>query len=368
MDRLQTPSPNPSQKEDYSLVGEGAAKAEAAGLSNPSWFRPKVDPAEIRRLMAKDDGRALRDTALWLGLMILFAAIGIALWPSWWSAPFWFAYGVLYGSASDSRWHECGHRTAFKSPWMNEVVYQIASFMLMRSPVVWRASHVRHHTDTIIVGRDPEIVAMRPPDLAKMVVNLFGLFDTWHLVRRMVLHISGRIHPEEAPYLRPKDHAKVFRVARIWIAIYAAVVALSFVLGSILPLMVIGLPRLYGAWHHVMTGALQHLGLAENVTDHRLNTRTVLMNPVSRFIYLNMNYHTEHHMFTMVPYYRLPELHELIKHELPAPDPSIFAAFRRLLPVLLRQLRNQQAVIVPALPDGATPFRPEVERLLPHAQ
>ena len=39
--------------------------------------------------------------------------------------------------------------------------------------------------------------------------------------------------------------------------------------------MVIGLPRLYGAWHHVMTGLLQHGGLADNVTDHRLNSRTV---------------------------------------------------------------------------------------------
>jgi fatty acid desaturase len=116
-----------------------------------------------------------------------------------------------------------------------------------------------------------------------------------------------------------------------------------------------------------MTGVLQHLGLAENVTDHRLNTRTVLMNPVSRFIYLNMNYHVEHHMFTMVPYYRLPELHELIKHDLPPPEPSIPAAFRRLWPVLKKQLTYKEAVIVPELPEGATPYRAEVARLLPHA-
>jgi len=89
----------------------------------------------------------------------------------------------------------------------------------------------------------------------------------------------------------------------------------SVQLGSILPLMRVGLPRIHGAWHHVMTGLLQHLGLAENVSDHRPNTRTVLMNPVSTFIYLNMNYHLEHHMFTMVPYYNLPRLHDMIKHD-----------------------------------------------------
>jgi fatty acid desaturase len=51
----------------------------------------------------------------------------------------------------------------------------------------------------------------------------------------------------------------------------------------------------------VMTGHLQHAGLADNVLDHRLNTRTVYMNPLSRYVYWNMNYHVEHHMFPMVP-------------------------------------------------------------------
>lgn len=352
---------------DYALIGETARMAVEKGLANPTWYRPKVDPGEIRRLREKSDAIALRDTVLWLGLMAVSCGMAIWLWPSWWSAPFWFVYGVLYGSASDSRWHECGHRTAFKTPWMNTVVYQIASFMLIRNPVVWRASHVRHHTDTIIVGRDPEIVAMRPPDLLKVVLNLFGIIDTLQLLRRMFVHVAGRLHPDERTYVAEDEAPKVFLVARIWLGIYLATIALSLWMGSILPLMVVGLPRLYGAWHHVMTGLLQHLGLAENVTDHRLNTRTVLMNPLSRFIYLNMNYHLEHHMFTMVPYYHLPKLHELIRHDVPAPDPSIFAAFRRLVPVLVRQLKYADAVIVPELPEGATPYRQEVERLRPHA-
>lgn len=352
---------------DYTLTGETGKRAIELGLANPPWFRPKIDPSEIRKLRTKSDRIALRDTVLWLGLMVVCAGFGMMLWPSWWSAPFWFVYGVLYGSASDARWHECGHQTAFKSNWLNDVVYQLASFMLMRNPIVWRASHVRHHTDTIIVGRDPEIVAMRPPDLLKLVLNLFGLIDAYQLMKRMFLHASGHLHPDEATYVGKDDQHKVFLIARIWLLIYSLVIILAIWTQSILPLMIIGLPRLYGAWHHVMTGVLQHLGLAENVTDHRLNTRTVLMNPISRFIYLNMNYHIEHHMFTMVPYYHLPKLHELIKDDLPEPEPSIFAAYRRLLPVLVKQLRYENAVIVRELPDDAAPYREEVNRLLPHS-
>ena len=351
---------------NYKLSAETDRIAKESGISNPKWFRPAVDPITIRELMQKSDAIALRDTLLWLGLMCGSAGFAIALWPSWWSAPFWLIYGVLYGSASDSRWHECGHKTAFKTPWMNNVVYQIASFMMMRNPVVWRASHVRHHTDTIVLGRDPEIIAMRPPDLLRIAFMFIGVIDVYTAFKRMIMHASGKLDPEEEIYVAPKDHLRVFTIARIWLLIYCSTIALSVLTASILPLMLIGLPRLYGAWHHVMTGLLQHLGLAENVSDHRLNTRTVLMNPISRFIYLNMNYHLEHHLFTMIPYYNLPKLHLLIKHDVPPPDPSIPAAVRRLLPVLLKQLKYQDAVIVPNLPEGATPYGSEVEKLRPH--
>jgi fatty acid desaturase len=121
--------------------------------------------------------------------------------------------------------------------------------------------------------------------------------------------------------------------------------------------MVIGLPRIYGAWHHIMTGLLQHGGLADNVTDHRLNSRTVCMNPVSRFIYWNMNYHVEHHMFPMVPYHRLPALHARIKDDLPAPTPSIAAGFREIWPAFIRQLKYEDYYLRRDLPKTAKPYR-----------
>jgi len=80
-----------------------------------------------------------------------------------------------------------------------------------------------------------------------------------------------------------------------------------------------------------------------------------------------MNYHLEHHMFTMVPYYNLPRLHELVRHDHPTPAPSVIAAFKRLLPVLRRQLSYEDAVIVPDLPGTAQPYGSEADRLRPHA-
>ena len=52
-----------------------------------------------------------------------------------------------------------------------------------------------------------------------------------------------------------------------------------------------------------------------------------------------MNYHIEHHMFPLVPYYNLPRLHQVIKNDLPPPSQSIFAAYREMLPVVWQHQR-----------------------------
>jgi fatty acid desaturase len=347
------------KKRDYSLVGESTRAAIETGLASAEWYHTDVSRKAMKELMRRSDGPALRDTIIWFAAILGSAAGGIYFWGSWWCVPFFFVYGVLYGSSSDSRWHEGGHGTAFRTRWMNDVIYQIASFMLMRNPVTWRWSHARHHTDTIIVGRDAEIAVMRPPDLLRVMLNFVGIIDVWYSLIALGKNALGTVTPEEKSFIPEMEQHKVIIAGRIHMAIYIATVAASLYLWSWLPLMLIGLPRMYGCWHMVMTGLLQHIGLADNVTDHRLNTRTVYMNPISRFIYWNMNYHVEHHMFPMVPYHALPKLHEMIKHDLPVANPSIWHAYREVWPVLLRQLRNEDYFLKRELPPTAKPYREE---------
>ena len=174
-------------KRDYSLVGESTKRAVETGLASAEWYHTDVPRKVMKELMQRSDGPAIRDTdRSGLPLILGSAAGAIYFWGTWWCVPFFVVYGVLYGSSSDSRWHECGHGTAFKTRWMNDVVYQIASFMLMRNPVAWRWSHARHHTDTIIVGRDAEIAVMRPPDLLK------GGADV-HRLARLPLLAAGAV-------------------------------------------------------------------------------------------------------------------------------------------------------------------------------
>ena len=125
---------------------------------------------------------------------------------------------------------------------------------------------------------------------------------------------------------------------------------------------------------------IQHASLAQDVLDHRLNTRTVYVsaahmpmlitylfacsevdtcpqiNPISAFIYWNMHYHIEHHMFPMVPYYNLPELHEILKPQLPKPYRSILEVYREMIPDLIKQGKDPdfytKRELPPPLPAG----------------
>lgn len=344
---------------DYSLTGPEGKRAIEIGLAAADWYHSDVPRKTMKELMQRSDGPALRDTIVWFGLLVLSGWGGIAYWGSWWAVPFFLVYGVLYGSACDSRWHECGHGTAFRTGWMNDVVYHVASFMVMRNPVSWRWSHSRHHTDTIIVGRDPEIAIMRPPQLVLAALHFIGIPDMFLHFRVIARNALGIITDDEKDYIPASEYNKVIWWARLHVAIYVAAVAAAVAYHSLLPLMLVGGPRIYGTWHMVMTGLLQHGGLAEDVLDHRLNSRTVYMNPVSRWIYWNMNYHVEHHMFPMVPYHALPRLHELIKDDLPLSNPSIIDGYAEMIRALLRQAREPEYYFRRELPSTAQPYREE---------
>ena len=353
------------ERRDYSLTGPDARAAVETGLASAEWYHSEIPRKVMKELMARSDQPALRDTLLWLGLLGVTGAGGVYFWGSWACVPFWFVYGVLYGSCCDSRWHEAGHGTAFRTGWMNDVVYQIASFMVMRNPVNWRWSHARHHTDTIIVGRDAEIGWMHPTNIWMKVQGLLSPIDAWASLKVLARNAMGHMSADERDYIPVSEIPKAVFAARVHMAIYGATLVAAVWMGSVLPFMLIGLPRLYGCWHMYLTGMIQHGGLAEDVVDHRLNSRTCYMNPISRWIYWNMNYHVEHHMFPMVPYHALPRLHALIKDDLPEPCPSIWAAYAEMIPAVLRQRHEKGYYLRKELPATARPYREEFHATVP---
>ena len=105
---------------------------------------------------------------------------------------------------------------------------------------------------------------------------------------------------EERAFIPESEYGKVVSGPRIHLLIYAGVIALSIYTGSILPLMFVGLPALYGGW-------LTSLQRYATCGSRRKRARPSAQLPDGpderghRFLYWNMNYHLEHHMFPLVP-------------------------------------------------------------------
>jgi fatty acid desaturase len=158
---------------------------------------------------------------------------------------------------------------------------------------------------------------------------------------------------EEKDYIPVSEQHKVYGIARVYALIFATVIGSSVAFQSFLPLVLVVLPSFYGAWLHYACGLTQHAGLAEDVLDHRLNCRTVHMNPIVRFIYWNMNYHVEHHMFPLVPYHALPALHEELKPDMPPAYRGFAETYREIIPALIRQAKDPQAYVRRPLPGAA---------------
>lgn len=335
---------------DYGLINGAGERAQALGLVDATWYRCDIPRAVMKQLMQRSDKAAIRDTVLWYTLIVAAGVLLFYAVDTYWVIPAFLLYATLYAGPADSRWHEAGHGTAFKTRWMNDWLYQVASFQVMRRPTVWRWSHARHHTDTLITGRDREIQIHLPIRILLVVCDFFGLTLAPAEFAKSIGNAFGWMSAEEKTFIPETEWKTVRRQAQVWLFIFVIGGGIAFYWQTWLPFLFIGLPSVFGSWLYNFFGITQHACLPENVLDHRLNSRTVLMNPVFRFLYWNMNYHVEHHMFPMVPYHALPKLHEVMKYDCPPPYPSTWCVYREVMDALIRQLRDPSYFVRRPLP------------------
>lgn len=322
---------------------------------NERWVRVRVEPADLRPLMKREDIRPLRDIIIWLGLMGGFASLTGWLWGDWYAIIPLYIYSVLYSTGSQSREHETGHGTAFKTKALNQFFFELTSFMVLRESFLRTKSHDTHHLHTIITDKDPEIVTPVPPNYRALLANLFmvdrclrGLTDT-------IIHALNLLTEKDRHSGHTALPVGAAGKARLWILILAATAALSLYLSSWLPVLLIGpLPTMFGGSLRHFFALSQHVGLVQNVRDYRLNTRTIHLGPVLGFLYMNMQYHLEHHLYPNVPYYNLPALHELIKDQCPPAYNGVWPVLTELLTVLWRQRKEPGYFVARVLPKTVT--------------
>ena len=217
------------------------------------------------------------------------------------------------------------------------------------------ASHQAHHRYTLHPPDDLEVVlpvklTLRSY-LAFALVNPRGFFLRLKSVSQMCFGIitsewEQALFPPEAV----EQRRALFNWARLLIIGHGLIVVVSLALGWWMLPVLLTLAPFYGGGFQYLLNEAQHIGLSDEVSDYRINTRTIILNPVLGFLYWQMNYHIEHHMYAAVPFYHLAELHELVKADTPAPTRGVSGTWSQIIPIMRRQQREPGYQFVPELP------------------
>jgi fatty acid desaturase len=322
-----------------------------------AWYRSSISREELSTLSQRSDWKGFVQTGGYLGLLLLTG--GSAIYaaghlPVWAVLLILYLHGTLFAFQINAL-HELVHKTVFKSKTLNSIFINIIGFIGWTSPVLFWASHQEHHKYTLHPPEDLEVVLPAPITLAMFLKSL--LINPWYLVDRLRFDLRlafGRLEGEWENYLFPPEAAsqrqKLFGWARIHLIGHGLILVISLALGWWMVPVVLTLAQFYGGGLQFLLNNTQHTGLVDNTPDYRLCCRTILINPILRFIYWQMNYHTEHHMFASIPCYNLGKLHKSIRPNLPR-CPGLVGAWKEIIEIQKRQKVDPTYQYAAELPD-----------------
>ena len=278
-------------------------------------FLSRVSADQRRALTETRDGPALRRIALHAAVIGTgMAWIALAL-PLWWLMiwPTGIALAFLF-----TLQHECTHKTPFRTPWLNEGIGHVTGLLLVQ-PFLWfRAFHMAHHRYTNLPGQDPELDGDKPETWAEII---------WHLATTGYWVSKGHVlwqnavgHPE-ASYVSDRLRPILKREARLYLAAYALLFVASVLWLGPLLLWIWLLPLLTG-FPVLRLYLLAEHGRCPQVANMFENTRTTYTGRLVRFFAWNMPYHTAHHVWPTVPFFKLPDLNAQMQDELRVTSPS----------------------------------------------
>ena len=328
------------------------------------WYRSPLDPQKFRELSKRSDTKGWFQAGGHLALFSITGALVYICWANQFWIGFWialFAHGTISSFFSGTAPHELGHGTVFRTTWLNKIFLYLFSCLSWWDPFDYANSHTYHHRFTLHPEGDRENLLPLHPSVGKtfllqlFTVNLFtqpgrtfgkgGLFSTVFVT---ILSAFGKVGSENIPsneWLialhkdQPQEHRKSIWWSRLLLAFHGTIIVFAIYSGHwVLPL-IFTFPSFIANWLGYFVALPQHCGLRENTSDFRNSVRSIKLNPIVEFLYWNMNWHTEHHMYAGVPCYNLKKLHLEVKDDMPEPR-TLVESWREMMDIWKRQQSN----------------------------
>jgi fatty acid desaturase len=242
-------------------------------------------------------GRTVAAVALYLSIG---AAAGALDRPAGWAVAWGLQALLVVGSLSAM--HEAAHGHLYRSPLPNRVSGILFAGAGLLNFSLYRAYHLRHHVEARTANDTEPRVEFA--SLARYLVTAPVLGAGF--VLGMAYDTATTVLGRPPAYVRsPAQRRAVTVDAAVGLGLLAVLVALrplALVTWWLAPLavaLVVVFPIVTLPEHYA----------CDDDRDPLAHTRTVVSNPVFRFLYWNNNFHAEHHLCPSVPYHRAPELH-----------------------------------------------------------
>jgi fatty acid desaturase len=308
------------------------------------WYRSPVPRDVLTALNQRSDGKGLVQTLGHLGLLGLtgtaaWLAAARQLWPVFLIVL--YLHGAVWAFLLNG-FHELCHKTVFRTKALNTFFLYLVSFLSWYNPVLFWASHQEHHKFTLHPPWDLEVVLPARLTLKDFLkIAIVSPWEFWARLKGYVRLSLGRLEGDWENALFPPsataERRVLFTWARVHLVGHALIVAVALYFGLWLVPVLLTLAPFYGGGIQWLCNNTQHTGLVDRTPDYRLCCRTILLNPLLRFIYWQMNYHTEHHMYAAVPCYNLGKLHAAIAADLPHCPAGLVESWRGIRAILERQ-------------------------------
>lgn len=266
--------------------------------------------------------RIFFDVALWIGL----AAVAIHFQRWWLTAAVIFAIG--FGPLHDLliQGHEGTHDLISRNRRVNDFFTWLTLAVAGISAEAHRRFHLDHH-HYAHTERDPEFqffdrVVRGVPGWAYFFIPLFAQIgvNSYGLRRRSPAESRRRVVLDLATSLLL--HGAVFLACgwRLYLLFVAAPMVTGLYAASVL--------RAVTEHHDVTAGSPW------------TNARSIVTHPAVEFLWSNVNYHLEHHLYPAVPYHALPKLRQALSLEFEEHHSNVANGYGRTALALLRDPRH----------------------------
>lgn len=286
-------------------------------LEAPSeWTSARLlDGSVVKRLSRR---RAIYWLAAVLREWITIAAI-MAIAAAWENVLVWIAAVFVIGSRQHALAvlvHDGAHFLVARSrAWNDGLSNYLAAYPLFFAVQGYRTHHLEHHRRLETPGDPEQITVNAYPREFTFPMSRGRLY--WLMFRDL---IGGSIKPMSTliDYVWAVPGPRRPHVARI-LALHAFVAAAALVAGHIVVYLVLWVVPAFTSFtlFFRLRTAAEHSGIGRaeerytrSSVDPLATTRTFLSGPIVGYLMspCNISYHTEHHLYPSVPWFRLPAL------------------------------------------------------------